>query len=164
MDNEHFQTRPDICQYMASLLPPQCEHVLEPTPGQGNLVQALKDQKKHVVTPHTDFWKDIDERAWFDAVVMNPPFTPMKEGYEILDRCMELTHLIVALMPWLTIINSVKRTKKITDFGLLSVTHLPRTAFPGSRVQTCILKMVYGYTGTTNLYFYEENDEQNNNL
>ena len=84
-----------------------------------------------------------------------PPFSPMKEGYEILNVCMEMSNTIIALMPWLTIINSERRTKKILDFGLHSVTHLPRTAFPGSRVQTCILDMQRGVSGDTKLLFYK---------
>jgi hypothetical protein len=80
---------------------------------------------------------------------MNPPFTPMKLGYKILYRCMELSNNIVALMPWLTIINGQKRTEDIMNFGLKSITHLPRKTFNGARVQTCILELHKGYQGVT---------------
>lgn len=146
-----FQTDPRICSYMVSLLPRKKElHVLEPTPGKGNLIRALKGYR---VTAPKDFWQ---VSGWFDAVVMNPPFTPMDEGYRILDAVMEMSNVIVALMPWLTLINSQKRTKKIKAFGLVSVTHLPRNAFPGSRVQTCILDLKRGYAGGTRMHFLSD--------
>jgi hypothetical protein len=91
---------------------------------------------------------------------MNPPFTPMSLGYKILFQCMEWTNNIIALMPWLTIINSQKRTEKINNYGLKSVTHLPRKTFPGSRVQCCILEMEKYYLDVTKLHFlklYETN-------
>jgi len=145
-----FQTRPDICEYMVSLLPLGITTVLEPTPGEGNLVAALK-KKGFIVTAPTDFFA-VDRT--FDAVVMNPPFTPMKLGYEILFRCMEMSEVVIALMPWLTIINSAKRIDAIKEFGLASVTHLPRNAFPGSRVQTCVLSMRKYFWGRTALLFF----------
>ena len=132
---------------MISLLPLGIKTVLEPTPGKGNLVKALKNYK---VTAPKDFWKIS---GTFDAVVMNPPFTPMKTGYEILYAAMGMTEIIIALMPWFTIINSEKRTADIKNFGLESISHLPRSAFPGSRVQTCILEMKRGYDGDIKIYF-----------
>ena len=84
-----------------------------------------------------------------DWIVMNSPFSPMKEGYNILYRCMNMTDNIIALMPYLTIINGEKRTQDIMNWGLKSITHLPRSTFKGSRVQTCILEMKKGYTGDT---------------
>ena len=63
----------------------------------------------------------------------------MKMGYDILFECMKISDNIIALMPWLTLINSQKRTKKLLDFGIKNIIHLPRNAFPGSRVQTCII-------------------------
>ena len=85
---------------------------------------------------------------------MNPPFTPMKVGYEILYDCMDMTDNIIALMPWLTMINGAKRTKDIIDYGLKSITHLPRKVFNGARVQTCILHMERGYNNDTLFYNY----------
>lgn len=150
--NEHFQTPEWCCKYMASFLPENCGTILEPTPGKGNLVKALYPRGS-VIAPSNFF--DLKENSSFDWVVMNPPFTPMKKGYEILDKCMEMSNNIIALMPWLTIINSERRTEKIMDFGLRSITHLPRKTFPGSRVQTCILQMHKGWDEPTLFRAYE---------
>jgi len=140
-----FQTPDWVCKYMVSLLSDKVVTVLEPTPGEGNLVCALKE-KNYQVTAPTDFW-EVTGR--WDAVVMNPPFTPMALGYKILFSCMEMSDEIIALMPWLTIINSEKRAKDIQAFGLVSITHLPRSVFAGARVQTCILQLQRGYNQPT---------------
>jgi len=150
--SDHFQTPDWCCEYMASFLPENCGTILEPTPGKGNLVKVLYP-KGSVIAPSNFF--DLKENSSFDWIVMNPPFTPMKVGYEILDKCMEMSDNIIALMPWLTIINSQKRTTKIMDFGLKSIVHLPRKTFPGSRVQTCILHMSKGHTTSTIFKAYE---------
>lgn len=42
------------------------------------------------------------------------------------------------------------------DFGLVSVTHLPRNAFKGSRVQTCVLKMDRRHNGDTKFKCIEQ--------
>ena len=149
-----FRTKPEICRYMVELLPPGVLSVLELRYGDMAMTEALV-QYGYSATIQTEetFWS-LDEG--FDAVVMNPPFTPMKRGYKILFRCMELAPVVIALMPWLTIINSVGRAEAFQDFGLKSVTHLPRTAFPGARVQTCILNLVRGHMDVTKLYFYRE--------
>ena len=153
-----FQTPPNVCNYMVSMVPSEAKHILEPTPGEGNLVASLVSNDKVVVAPQ-DFFK-LAKYNKFDAVVMNPPFTPMKLGYEILYSCMEISDVIIALMPWLTIINSEKRTKHLTNYGLRSVTHLPRNVFPGSRVQTCILELNNGYKGNTELKFFAHKDQK----
>jgi len=145
-----FQTKEEICNLMVSMLPNGVKTILEPTPGSGNLVRALRIKGYEVIMP-SNFW-DLSGR--FDAAVMNPPFSPMAVGYKYLYRVMEMSDIIIALMPWLTIINSKKRTEAILNFGLKSVTHLPRDAFRGSRVQTCILNMQKGYKGNINLNFY----------
>lgn len=152
MDNVNFQTPAYICEYMTSLIESSGHSILEPTKGSGNLVTALKAKGK--VTAPEDFFKI--QKTRFDYIVMNPPFTPMKLGYEILYRCMQMTDNIIALMPWLTLINSQKRTNDVTAFGLKSITHLPRTVFQGSRVQTCILQMKKGYTGETRFINYKK--------
>lgn len=145
-----FQTPDKICEYMSSFLPSNAGTILEPTPGEGNLVKALKGYG-NIYAPE-DFFKIDFQR--FDWIVMNPPFSPMKLGYQILNSCMLMSDNIIALMPWLTMINSVKRTNDIMNFGLVSITHLPRSIFPGSRVQTCILEMRKGYCGQTLFYNY----------
>ena len=78
-----------------------------------------------------DFFK-FDEKV--DCVVGNPPFTPMKVGYDILNKCFELSDNIIFLMPWLALINSEKRTQLYMERGLKKIVHLPRKAFPGSRL------------------------------
>lgn len=143
--NLDFQTPENVCEYMAGFLPQNAGSILEPTAGMGNLVRACSLYGD--VTAPEDFFKM--EKSRFDWIVMNPPFTPMAVGYKILYECMEMSDNIIALMPWLTMINGAKRTKDIMDFGLVSITHLPRKVFDGSRVQTCILEMCKGYTGKT---------------
>jgi type I restriction-modification system DNA methylase subunit len=154
-----FQTPHDVCDLMVSMLPPEARSVLEPTPGEGNLVQALL-RRDCIVTAPEEFW---DVNNWFDAIVMNPPFTPMQVGYDIFYRCMEMTCNIIALMPWVTIINSQQRTRDVLDYGLESITHLPRNVFPGSRVQACILQMSAGYAGETRFYFHDRNTNTRSN-
>lgn len=135
MDTINFQTPDWICEEMVKMIPPHVITVLEPTPGCGNLVKALNG---YIVTAPENF---CIVGGKFDAIVMNPPFSPMMQGYRILFRCMEMTDNIIALMPWLTIINSEKRTRAIMEFGLKSIIHLPRNVFRGARVQCCILNM-----------------------
>ena len=142
----HFQTPDWVCDMMTGMLYEyDVVNVLEPTPGDGNLVKSLKCSGFNVTAPK-DFFSISGK---YDAVVMNPPFTPMEKGYEILGMVMGMSSIVIALMPWLTIINSEKRTKSIMNHGLKSITHLPRNAFPGSRVQTCIMEIIKDYDGKT---------------
>jgi methylase of polypeptide subunit release factors len=143
---------------MASLVPSSCRIVLEPTPGLGNLVKALRGKGFQVRAP-SDFAEITTDRR-FDAIVMNPPFTPMQCGYDILYRCMEMSDHIVALLPWLALINSQRRAQDIRTFGLKTVTHLPRSTFQGSRVQCCVLEMKRGYSGETLLRFLSHGETQ----
>ncbi len=145
----NFQTEKWVCDIMVGLLPDGVSSVLEPTPGEGNLVRALQAHGYQVTAP-SEFW---NVSGCFQAVCMNPPFTPMEQGYRILYAVMEMSDIIIALMPWLTLINSEKRTSDIVGFGLVSVTHLPRSAFKGARVQTCILEMQKGFVGETYIRF-----------
>lgn len=127
---QHFQTRKDIAEYMVNLIPKGVQTVFEPTPGDGNIVKLLK--KKYTLIYPKDYFNIIMSNV--DCVIMNPPFTPMSLGYKILFECMSKSKSVIALMPWLTIINSERRTDAIFDYGLKSITHLPRSAFQGSRV------------------------------
>lgn len=145
-----FQTPKHVCNYMGDFLPKNAGSILEPTKGIGNLVRAVEN--KGFVTAPDDFFKM--EKTRFDWIIMNPPFTPMEVGYKILYDCMEMSDNIIALMPWLTMINSEKRTNKIMSFGLKSITHLPRNIFKGSRVQTCILEMKKGWMSETTFKNY----------
>lgn len=150
-----FQTPPYICKLMVSKLTlPKGSYILEPTPGEGNLVSALV-AGGYRVCYKDDFWS-IPEIVKYSGVVMNPPFSPMSLGYKILFRVMNMSDNIVALMPWLTLINSIKRTEEILSFGLKEVVHLPRTVFSGSRVQTCVLVLEKGYGGECVLSFYRK--------
>ena len=141
-----FQTPLEVCEYMASFLPDNAGDILEPTKGVGNLVSVL-EKKGNVIAPDGNFF-DMEKRK-YNCVVMNPPFSPMKKGYDILYECMEMSDNIIALMPWLVLINGNKRTTDIMNFGLISITHLPRKVFNGARVQTCIMEMKKGYKGKT---------------
>ncbi len=146
MDPNSFQTPPVVADYMASMLPINCGSILEPTPGLGNLVAAAS--KKGTVTAPTRF-EDIKKGSRFDWVIMNPPFTPMQEGYKYLTEVMEMSDNIIALLPWFIIINSEKRLNKIKEFGLVSVTCLPRKTFPNCRIQVCVLELIKGHDQPT---------------
>lgn len=142
---DNFQTPDSICEYMCSFLPKNAGTILEPTAGKGNLVKVL--EKYGTVIVPEDFYKLKENK--FDWIVMNPPFTQMKQGYEILYKCMEMSDNIIALMPYLSIINGEKRLQYIMDYGLKSITHLPRSVFKNCRVQTCILEMARDHQGDT---------------
>lgn len=162
-----FQTPKHVADYMVKLLClPRESWILEPTPGDGAIVESLSEYGYHIWIPEDDFWS-MEHHKYvgqinYHGIVMNLPFTPMKLGYKFLYECMNLSSNIVALMPWLTIINSQKRTFDIMSFGLKSITHLPRNIFPGSRVQTCILHMKKYWDYPTE--FIDYNKESNFNL
>lgn len=141
-----FQTPEWVCEIMVKMISDSTlfpNTILEPTPGDGNLVKAInKKYPSSIIYTPVDFFK-FDEKV--KCIVGNPPFTPMKLGYDILERCFELSNNIIFLMPWLSLINSEKRTQLYIDKGLKKIVHLPRRAFNGSRVQTCILQFQNGY-------------------
>lgn len=141
-----FQTPKVVADYMASLMPDECGTILEPTPGLGNLVKAV-NHKGLVIAPMN--YEDIPAGARYDWAIMNPPFTPMKEGYRYLKEVMGMADNIIALLPWFILINSERRINDIIDFGLVSVTHLPRKTFPGCRIQCCVLEMKKGFKDGT---------------
>jgi len=149
MTQYNFQTPDWVCDMMASLIDPNVERILEPTPGQGNLIQAItrKFPRAEIFCPDDDFFSMNAQDILVDCVVANPPFSPMALGYRMLDRFFEFSGNVIALMPWLVLINSEKRTSKLMKRGLSKIIHLPRRAFQGSRVQTCILKFSEGYEG-----------------
>ncbi len=161
-----FQTPPEVCRFMVSLLPEGIRTVLEPTPGRGNIVRALAGYE---VTAPTDYFL-LDRHAKFDAIVMNPPFSAasgiltnapkvgwegMKFGHNFLMECMGRSNHIIALMPWFTISDSDVRLRHIKKFGLRSVTALPRKTFEYARIQTCILELDRGYQGPTEFEVYD---------
>ena len=163
-----FQTPPEICRYMASMVPEEAKRVLEPTPGLGNLVTALEDKGLEVTAPK-DFF--LLEKSKWDAVIMNPPFSTkscivknspvgenimgMRVGYYMLQECMKMADSIIALMPWFTIADSDVRLRFLKDFGLKSITALPRSTFQYARIQTVVIELQKGYQNTTLFHVYE---------
>lgn len=155
-NNTDFQTPPIVAGYMASLIPVWAKTILEPTPGAGNLVRAAENKKRTIVAPpNFEEILKFDSKRKFDCVIMNPPFTPMERGYWFLTECMKMSNNIVALLPWFIIINSEKRLKAINEFGLVSVTHLPRKTFPGTRIQCCVLEMKRNFRRPTIFRIFE---------
>lgn len=141
-----FQTPDNVAEYMAAFIPEGAGTILEPHPGIGNLVKAAS-KKGTVIAP--DRYENIPKNSRFDWVIMNPPFTPMILGYNCLFEVMQMSDNIIALLPWLVLLNSKQRTKEIKSFGLKSITAIPRSSFPGARVQCCILELRKGYKGET---------------
>ncbi len=149
MDSK-FQTLPVVCDYMASLIKGKERICLEPTPGDGNLVRAVKAKGHIVAVPKDDYWQmDHGAVKYYDYGIMNPPFTPMKQGALFLEDVMQRCDHVIALMPWFYFINSDKRLSKMQDHGLKAVTSLPRKAFANSRIQTMIIELEIGYKGPT---------------
>jgi len=70
-------------------------------------------------------------------VVANPPHSPMLVGYRIMDRLADFSSRIIAIMPWLWMINSQSRHERWRP-RLRGATQLPRSTFPGARIQTAI--------------------------
>lgn len=169
----NYQTPKDVCRYMASLVPENAVDVLEPTPGLGNLVEALY---RRGITPEfpSDYFQERDRylNTKWDCIVMNPPFSSksaflenapedwqdqkgMKFGYKMLLEMMRVSDSIIALMPWFTISDSDVRLRRIKNFGLISVTALPRKTFQYARIQTVVLELQKGYQGDTSFKVYD---------
>ena len=163
-----FQTPPEVCRYMASLVPGTAVNVLEPTKGIGNIVEALTGF--NVISPDDYFL--LDKSLKFDAVVMNPPFSSksavldnappiyanykgMKFGYRLLTDCMQKSDVVIALMPWFTISDSDVRLRFLKSFGMKSLTALPRKTFEYARIQTCVMELVKGYQGVTEFKVFD---------
>jgi hypothetical protein len=147
-----FQTPDWVCDIMVNQCTCNPKTILEPTPGEGNLVNALKKQFPDAkITAPNNYFELPFQR--FDAVVTNPPFSPMKTGYQMLEGMFYRSDNIIALMPWMSLINSEKRYQLYQKNGLKQVIHLPRKAFPASRVQCCILVFEKGYDGNIRLQF-----------
>lgn len=142
-----FQTPDWVCRLMVLRIPLSAKSILEPTPGEGNLVRAIQQQFPDAVVYSPEHFEKFDMHQ-VDCIVANPPFTPMKVGYQLLEKFFELSYNIIIIMPWLAIINSQARTERYIENGLKQVIHLPRSAFPRARVQTCILVFEVGYCGT----------------
>jgi hypothetical protein len=161
-----FQTPPEICKYMASLIPTGTVTVLEPTPGDGNIVSCLNGYQ---VTAPEDFFLLKNKR--FDAIIMNPPFSSkyanmenapaninkhgMRLGYHILTSCMQMSDIIIALMPWFTLSDSDVRLRFLKSYGMKSLTALPRKTFEYARIQTVVIELQKGYKGETTFKVYD---------
>lgn len=160
-----FQTPHFVADYMVSLLPFDTVTVLEPTPGLGNLVRALWE---YDVTAPEDYWQ-LDKTSRFDAVVANLPFSEktflncpdefkgmgMKVAYEQMKVLMEMSDNLILLMPWFTISDSDVRLRMLKNYGLISVTALPRKTFQYARIQTCVLQLQKGYKGSTEFKVFD---------
>jgi len=156
-----FQTPHQVCKYMASMVPSGTFSILEPTPGLGGIVTALKGYQ---VTAPADFFL-LDRSQRFDCVVMNPPFSSksaftenappnfnekgMRLGYWFLTECMKMSDNVIALMPWFTISDSDVRLRFLKSYGLKSLTALPRKTFQYARIQTVVIELQKGYEGET---------------
>ena len=134
--------------------------MLEPTPGEGNIVRELDGYE---VTAFKDYFHVDKKDLRFDAIKKNPPFssnsafgvpqeflkTGMALGYHILHQCMEMTDNVIALMPMFTISDSDRRISHLKNYGLISITSLPRKTFQYARIQTVVLQLQKGYMGPT---------------
>lgn len=163
--DHNFQTPTDVCDYMAKMVPQTANTILEPTPGLGNLVRAIKKHlPDHQLTAADDFFL-ISEKERFDCIIMNPPFSSkschmvnapegaechgMKVGYFMLQKAMRLSDNVIALMPWFTLSDSDVRMRSLTAFGIKSLTALPRKTFEYARIQTVIIELHKGWKAET---------------
>jgi type I restriction-modification system DNA methylase subunit len=159
-----YQTPIEIAKFMTSMIPEDAVTVLEPTPGDGNILRFLE---KYDVTAPDDFFKL--ERQKFDCIIMNPPFsskytygipedldqTGMRMGYYILTECMKMSNHVIALMPWFTLTDSDVRLRFLKTYGLKSITALPRKTFQYTRIQTCIFELHWGWNKETLFRVYD---------
>jgi type I restriction-modification system DNA methylase subunit len=154
-----FQTPVHVAKYMVKMIPDGCVSILEPTPGIGRIVKEISRKAKYEITAPDDFFLLTPRR--FDCVVMNPPFstkwcfldnapvnfnqTGMRLGYWMLTECMKMSDHVIALMPWFTISDSDLRLRTLNNFGIKSITALPRDTFAYARIQTCVLELHKGW-------------------
>ena len=162
--DSNFQTPLPVCNYMVDMVPSNAVNILEPTPGLGNIVKALEAKNRYQIITADDFFL-LDKNEKYDCIVMNPPFSSksafidnapndaetkgMKLGYHILKQCMEMSNNVIALMPWYTISDSDVRMRYLKDYGIKSLTALPRKTFQYARIQTVIIELEKGYQSET---------------
>jgi len=149
---ERYQTPLWTCEIMADLIPNGVSQILEPTPGEGRLVNILRQRGYKVIAPEK--FEELDPFLRVDAIVMNPPFKKSIE-HQFLKIAMQMSDNIIALMPWFTLINCDSRTNELIKFGLKLVIHLPRSTFKKIRIQPCILQLQYGYKNKIELKFID---------
>jgi len=159
-----FQTPPEVAEYMCSLIPKEAVTILEPTAGSGNILSCLKDYQ----TTAPDNFFTLDPTR-FDCIVMNPPFSMkyafgvpeglnlkgLRLGYYILQECMKMSDHIIALMPLFTISDSDVRLRFLKQFGIKSITILPRKTFKYVRIQTAVFELIKGWDKETLFKAYE---------
>jgi ferritin len=96
---------------------------------------------------------------------MNPPFTSksaylqnapaelqnsgMKIGYYMLQKSMEMSNHVIAIMPWFTLSDSDVRLRFLKAYGIKSLTALPRKTFEYVRIQTVIIELLKDYKEET---------------
>lgn len=154
-NNLFHQTPPHIAEHMAILLSwldIPLNSILEPHPGAGNLVDALKkwyDESK--IKTYRSF-EAIPKTKRFDAIVMNPPFD--NTGWIHLQHCLTKSKNIICLLPWSLLLNSENTINILLKFGLKRIIHLPRNSFT-NRVQCCIVVLKKGYQGETRYSLYK---------
>lgn len=86
-----------------------------------------------------------------------PPFIQkkgMRAGYYILSQCMGMSDTVIALMPWFTITDSDVRSRFFKEYGLKSLTSLPRKTFQYTRIQCVVMELVKGYDKATTFKFF----------
>lgn len=102
---------------------------------------------------------------------MNPPFSAkyarienatidlskygMRLGYHFLTECMKKSDNIIALMPWFTISDSDVRLRFLKNYGLKSLTALPRKTWQYARIQTVVIELVKGWHQETEFKVYD---------
>lgn len=175
--DKNFQTPIEVVEFMLSMVPKETKTILEPTPGIGNIVKALRNRNYDVTAPE-DFF--LLKKQMFDCILMNPPFSSksaymqnaphgaetkgMKLGYYILKQCMEMSKNVIALMPWYTIADSDIRLNYLRNYGIKSLTHLPRKTFQYARIQTVIIELEKDYTGEIIFHVFKFNDNNINQV
>ena len=162
--SQDFQTPYSVARYMCVMIPDGVKSILEPTPGEGHIVSFLDEYE---VTAPSNYFELKKQK--FDCIIMNPPFSSkyafgmpenyemkgMKMGYQILKECMEMSNNIIALMPWFTISDSDVRLRYLKNFGLKSITALPRKTFQYARIQTCVFELQKGFNGVTEFKVFD---------
>lgn len=93
---EWYQSPQWACDLMADLVAPGVRRILEPTPGEGRLVQTLRKRGYEVISPER--FEDLDPFLRVDAVVINPPFKKSVE-HQYLKAGMAMSDNVIALMP-----------------------------------------------------------------
>lgn len=171
-----FQTPPDVAAAMLALADREPATILEPCSGRGTLVAAAKaafpraeitsielDEEycreqaaAGLRVAQSDFFSLPTPSRKYDLVVANPPHSPMAVGYRMMDRLRDFADRMIVIMPWLWLINAQSRHERWRPH-VRNAVHLPRSAFPGARIQTAIFDIdLLNRYGHTRLYGYAD--------